>query len=129
MRTHILQAMVLLNRCSFKLLLESELFRAFIELSDQRPPPADHCTPTADHDNKRGSGSGESLQSEVKTVAILLKWGSRKMATFVSLVAFLDQIPKVMGGVESIVFIITSLTSHLSPDGTRWKDGGERKSP
>lgn len=70
MRTHILQAMVLLNRCSFKLLLESELFRAFIELSDQRPPPADHCTPTADHDNKRGSWSDESLQSEVKTVAI-----------------------------------------------------------
>ena len=50
------------------------------------------------------------------------------MATFISSVAFLDQIPKVMGGVESIVFIITSLTSHLSPDGTRSKDGGERKS-
>ena len=35
-------------------------------------------------------------------------------------------VPKMMGGVESIVFPITSLTSHLSPDGA---DAGERKSP
>ena len=34
--------------------------------------------------------------------------------------------PKIMGDVQSL---ITSLTSHLSPDGTRSKDGGERKSP
>ena len=82
MRTHILQAMVLLNRCSLKLLLESELFRAFIELSDQRPPPADHCTPTADHDNKRGKWIGRVIAIRSENRRNIIKVGLKENGNF-----------------------------------------------
>ena len=86
---------------------------------------------TTDHQDKRGSGRGSGGGPVIAIRRKPLKeFGENpweKISTLSSLLTCPSiYVPKMMGGVESIVFPIKSLTSHLSPDGA---DAGERKSP
>ena len=91
-------------------------------------------TVVADQKHKRGSGIGLGVVDESspsQAIAIIRPLRKFPQPSFV--LRAVSEIPKMMGEVESIVWITTSLTSHLSPDGTTHHnpqvDAGERKSP